>query len=779
MNRPNLKEKQFEPIPEKKAQKNNYLTEANERLKFVLKSSGIGVWEWNIQTGSFEINDCWLEIIGYTCKELKPFSYGDFKSFCHPEDLKTLEDAFENTLKNINNEFAIDIRLKHKSGEWIWVHNTGKVFKYNEDGKPLILLGILKDVSFRKVHEEQFRAIFENNATPTAIINYDTTVLLVNEAFCKMSAYSKEEAIGKKWTDYISEDEYERVKKINEESIKNISNSPSSFQLSFIKKDGSTSYGLVHLSKIKSDNKMVVSFLDITKQRIAELALQKSEMRLKKAQVVAHLGNWELDLKTNKIWLSDEAVNIYGLEQNKFKYHIDELLGLMLKKDNLPLVRSFKEIINLKYQNTEGYRIKRSNDGEIREINSIADVVYSPEGEPVKIIGIIHDVTEQRKIVRALSQSEEKYRLITENASDVIWVMDFKVKKFTYMSPAIVSLTGFSVEEAMSIDLKSKTIKPTDKKIINQLEKDYLVFKKDNKNNFFIDEVQQLCKDGKVVWIEISSKFKYSKGGNLEVIGVSRSIDERKKMEAAILQNARRLKELIATKDKFFSIISHDLRTPITSVLGMAQMMSDEKAGFSREEYLELSKYLCTSSAAILGLLENLLHWSKLQMNGIKFFPETIDVNDFFGTCDYSTIEMAKKKNIELSMSCPLGLKVPADENMLHSVLRNLVTNAIKFTRRGGKVKITASQPDENTVMFSVEDNGIGIEKDRMEKLFRIDSNVSRPGTDDEPSTGLGLILSKEFVEKHGGKIWVESKEDIGTTFYFTIPEKSGELHIN
>lgn len=885
---------------------NDCLKESTEKINFILDSTNIGLWEWNIQTGEININNRWAKIIGYEAKELMPFSLEKFYSLCNLEDLPDIEGQLKNFISGNASEFDVDFRIKHKSGHWRWVHYKGKVFKRDENGRPLILMGIQQDVTKRKSLEEKFKTIFENNATPTAIIEKDMRISLVNEAYCKMSGYSREEATSRKWTENIPKADLQKLVELNKKRIQDPSLVPGSYQLNFIIKDGSIRHGLVHVSVIHTSKKMVVSFLDITKQKEAEKALLKSEMRLKTAQMIAHIGNWELDPKTMKIWLSDESIEILGLEKNVFKYSLEYIIGLLTNPENKN-IKSPEEIEKLAQADftkfKEEFQIRRPNDGEMRILDIITDVIFSADGSPEKIIGIIHDITDQKKVLQSLQESEEihrlmfetsqegiliaqdmklvyfnpmikevsgyneeelknidfidiihpddkkfvlenylkrineefvdkryefrfirkdgstrwvtmtgaklnwngrpasfnfitdihdqkdaleklslseeKYRLITENTSDVIWVMNFDKKKLTYISPAIKPLRGLTVKEALEEDYSGNKSSISNRKLIIFLEKDVNKFIKNKTNNYFIEEIQQEFKDGHLIWVEISCRFNFNKYGELEVIGVSRNIEERKRMEAAILKNARKLKDLIATKDKFFSIISHDLRNPIVTLIGMAQMMADEKADFSKEEYLDLSKYFYSTSTATLGLLENLLQWSKLQMNGMQFFPEQIKVEEFFKSCDVSTLEMAKKKSVRLEMNCQPGITVTADENMLHSVLRNLVTNAIKFSHRGGTVKIGAERLGEK-VKFSVSDNGIGIDKERIMKLFRIDANVSRPGTENEPSTGLGLILCKDFVEKHHGDIWAESKENEGTTFFFTIPKimKSEEINI-
>jgi signal transduction histidine kinase len=168
-------------------------------------------------------------------------------------------------------------------------------------------------------------------------------------------------------------------------------------------------------------------------------------------------------------------------------------------------------------------------------------------------------------------------------------------------------------------------------------------------------------------------------------------------------------------------------------------------------------------------LLENLLEWANSQRGKISFNPIPLNLNEIFKEEFKMLDEMAGRKYIKLNSRFTDDLTIVADKNMIKTILRNLISNAIKFTNKNGKVEVTATS-DNKQVMISVSDSGIGMTKETMAKLFRIDSNLSTHGTENEKGTGLGLILCKEFVEKHGGKIWVESESGKGSIFRFTLP---------
>ena len=254
----------------------------------------------------------------------------------------------------------------------------------------------------------------------------------------------------------------------------------------------------------------------------------------------------------------------------------------------------------------------------------------------------------------------------------------------------------------------------------------------------------------------------------------ARFISEQKKVELALQQSEIRLQELIATKDKFSSIIAHDLINPFNSIIGFCDLMKekiDENDLNCIEEY---SSFIQKSSKQAMNLLLNLLEWSRIQTGSMVFTPKNIGfielINEVLELMSYS----AMQKSITITRDFSLESSIWADKAMLSTILRNLISNAIKFTNVGGSIIVSVkSRQDE--VLISIRDNGVGIKSSDCGKLFSIDESFSTVGTNNERGTGLGLILCKEFVSKHEGKIWVESEIGIGSTFFFTIPLKSSK----
>jgi len=249
------------------------------------------------------------------------------------------------------------------------------------------------------------------------------------------------------------------------------------------------------------------------------------------------------------------------------------------------------------------------------------------------------------------------------------------------------------------------------------------------------------------------------------------------KQKKEIQNFAIELETLNKTKDKFFSIIAHDLKSPFQAILGFSELLTVSYNNFDDKKRKEFIKLIYESSKNTFKLLENLFTWARSQSGEIQFFPEKLNLKEIVSDAVEENKGTANKKGIQLLNNIKDNEYIVADKNMIAVALRNLISNSIKFTGHKGEVVIESKQNEDNDFTeISISDTGVGISQKQIKDLFSINKNVSTPGTENEKGTGLGLTLCKEFIEKNKGKIWVESIQGKGSTFTFTLPKKVSKI---
>jgi PAS domain S-box-containing protein len=406
-----------------------------------------------------------------------------------------------------------------------------------------------------------------------------------------------------------------------------------------------------------------------------------------------------------------------------------------------------------------------SKDG--REI-SIADSgapIKSKDGEIIGVVLVFKDQTEERETQKKLTSSELSYRRLFESAKDGILILDAENGMIVDVNPFLVEMLGYSKEQFISkaiweIGFFHDIVSNRDK-FLELQQKEYVKY----------EDLPLETVAGQKKNVEFVSNVYFA--GNQKVIQCNiRDITDRRQAEDELKKKNEELKQVNAEKDKFFSIIAHDLRSPFNSLLGFTEILEKELPTMTQEQIQKIVVMMRKSATGLYSLLENLLEWSQLQRGFILFTPESILLLPKVLIDTALVKDSAIKKEIDLSYDIPEDLMVFADEKMVGCILRNLTGNAMKFTPHGGKVTITAKSIPSEWVEISVKDTGIGMSMEMIENLFQIEMNTSRKGTEREPSSGLGLILCKDFVEKHGGTLWVESEINRGSTFCFTLPNK-------
>jgi PAS domain S-box-containing protein len=381
----------------------------------------------------------------------------------------------------------------------------------------------------------------------------------------------------------------------------------------------------------------------------------------------------------------------------------------------------------------------------------------------------IDELKNQNEILRlqSLVLNEKEYYLnsILNNIGDPLFVKD-EQSRLIFVNDAFSNIFNLSREDIIGKTL-AEDVTPEEQEIFLRIDKQVL---NDGIEN--INEETLTIRGGKTRIISTRKTRLIDASGKKYLIGVIHDISDRKKTEVSLKKNEERLKELNSTKDKLFSIIAHDLRSPFDNIIGLTELILDNSIDY--EESKKYIKILNTNAKNTLILLDNLLNWAKSQTGQLSYKPEKLLLSNVIKEIIALNILHADNKSIAINYSPSEEIIVFADENMLRTVLRNLISNAIKFTNINGAINILTTLKG-NFAEVTISDNGIGMNENKRKLLFKIISNQTTKGTANENGSGLGLVLCKEFVQKNKGEIVVESKEGKGSTFKFTLPLKPTE----
>ncbi len=374
------------------------------------------------------------------------------------------------------------------------------------------------------------------------------------------------------------------------------------------------------------------------------------------------------------------------------------------------------------------------------------------------------DVAELKQVEQNVIRERILLRTIIESIPDAIYIKDLECRKLL-ANKTDCENNGCEKEEDI-IGKSDFDFFPPD--IARQFYKDdQMVLQGERVINR--EEILQKP-NGDKLWLLTTKIPLYNEKGDVSgIVGIGHNITDRKHAEKQIKRQNLQLRELNAQKDKFFSIIAHDLRSPFNAILGISELLVNQIGDADIGIVNEYARKIYKSSRLAMNLLTNLLEWARIKTGRIEFKPECFELGGFIEDSIQVLDGVAAQKSITIQRELPPNIQAYADKPMIGSVIRNLVSNAIKYTPRDGKIIITANK-GQSEMMVLVGDNGVGIAAGRLETLFQIDQSDSTPGTNNEKGTGLGLILCKEFIDKHRGRIWVESEEGKGSTFYFTLP---------
>ena len=614
--------------------------------------------------------------------------------------------------------------------------------------------------------EELWHTIVRTSPDGIAITNLDGLLVQASDRMVAMLGFdSLKDFLGKNIYDFIEPSYLSKARSRREVSLRGGKLDPSTFV--FVRNDGSRFYAESNLAVIndkygKARNLFFVE-RDITERMKAENKMFESEQSYFNLFNSVSEAIYIQDKDGVFIDVNQGVINMYGYTRDELIGKTPEFLSAPEKNDLPEIVGLIEEIAKTgKQGHFEFWGMRKS--GEIFPKDVIANK-GKYFGKDV-IITTARDITASKLAEEALKSSESSLRELFDANLDSLSVCLFNTDgtplNFINFNEKAASFLGYTTVELRELSPDKVEIKVSE----DQMKWRIAELQKNGNVNF---ETKLAHKNGHFIDAEVKvALIRYK--NQPAVLNISRDITERKKAEAKILQNEALLRELNATKDKFFSIIAHDLKSPFNAIIGFSNLLSEQMKERDYDGIEEYADIIQNSSIRAMSLLSNLLEWARSQTGKMDFQPENFELVSLIKEVIGISNDMAQQKSITIVQELPHDLNVYADKSMIATILRNLVSNAVKFTNLGGTIVISSEQASNGPVI-AVADNGIGIASQALEKLFRIDQNISTKGTQNELGTGLGLILCKEFIEKHNGRIWAESEFGNGSKFCFTIPK--------
>lgn len=500
----------------------------------------------------------------------------------------------------------------------------------------------------------------------------------------------------------------------------------------------------------ESERRLLLILSDITEQARMEEALQERERFLTSILETTQDGFWVIGADGRLTDVNDAYCRMSG-------YSKEELEGLCIAdldalEDSATTDARLARIVE---NGSELFETKhRRKDGSLFDVEVSASHLDLHGG---MLVCFCRDISGRKAAELACRENEMRYRLLSDLTMEGIVI--HKKGIAVDLNAALSRLLGYEPQEILGKNVLEMLVHEPDRDTVRKnIGKEYA-------RPYVVRFVK---KNGEVFFVELEAR-NFEINGEIMRVASVRDITERIKSEEEIRRVNAELRNALAEKDRFFSIIAHDLKSPISGFLSLTKILVEDFEELSLEEVDTSLNALYKSSTRVFALLENLLEWAKVQQGMLTCSRSPFRLKDIIKLNIDFIHSVADQKQITLRDDTPDDLIADIDPPMISTVLRNLFSNALKFSNRGGHVLITAFQSGD-MITVAVRDDGVGMDQNTLSMLFSLDSKVTRPGTEGETSTGLGLFLCQEFVEKHGGRIWAQSAPGQGTTFRFTLP---------
>lgn len=732
---------------------------------------------WTMEFISEEI----ATLSGYPPSDFINNKVRTFTSIIHPDDQEKVTLSVLESVKT-QSYYSIVYRIIHANGGIHWVSERGRAH-CDETGQVQWLDGVISDITRQKSTEEalveserKYRSIFNTMTDVYLRIDFEGYIQIVTPSIKDVFGYEPGEVIGKPINSvYKNPKDREMLRKviISEGSVRE-------FEIEMKAKNGEIKTLSINASLIKDDNGEPIGIegvaRDITLRKIAEQSLQERTRELNtifdnapvmlllvdnkgKVLNINRAGTRFTDRNSTTIMnnLGNEVLKCINAYQKKQTCEKKENCASCTINNTLR--KTFETKSDQKQ--VEGSLMVKSN-GNYAERHFLISTSFIGTDNKQRALISLDDITE----IKVTQEEIKKLSKAVDQSMATIVITD-REGNITYANPQFEKSSGYSIAEVLGKNpriLKSK----------NTSEADYkTLWQNITSGKTWQGEFLNVKKNGTEYWERaIVSPISNDNGEIISFIAIKEDITERKRIQEELINSEKNLRQINNERSKFISILAHDLRGLVGSYHAYSDLLYSQFDSFESEDLKEQIQNLSTSSGESLKLLDNLLEWGKASQGNITKQIKEIHMEDEAAILMKMLSEIASNKGVRLINTSEEDIIINSDPNLLQTILRNLVYNAIKFTPEGGEISLNYKSLNNREIEISVRDTGIGVDKATQKKLFKAGEKVVRSGTNNETGSGLGLLICEEMVKQLGGKIQIESTVGKGSRFYFKLPKQ-------
>ncbi len=803
------------------------LQESEDKFRGLFESANVGIALADAEGKQIDANNEFLKMLDYPLEE---FLHKNFVDLSHPDDLENEIALIEKIRNQEMDHYRIEKRLRRKNGSYFW-GDTSLTARRDKDGNVLMYIAMVVDITEKREaaltilnQNEEFEALNEeltqSNAELNATLkreaeaneryqmaveatsdgifdwNLETNEIYYSPTWKAMLGYCDEELPNdfSIWENLTEPEDVQRSWKMQNELI-NRQRDRFVMEFKMKHKDGHwvdiLSRASAHFNRDGKAVRIVGSHTDITERKRMEEALKINEQRFKKAQEIGNVGNWEYNVKSEEFWASDQAKRIYGFPIDADSFTTEEVESCIPERE-----RVHQALVDL-IQNDKPYDLEfdiiASDTGTRKTITSIAELEKDSDGKPLKITGVIQEITRRRKTENRLKESQSRLAIAIEGANIGTWEWELKSGK-VFTNDFWIKKLGYEPENLPNkIDWWRAQVHPDDQKSSGELMKQHL----EGKTDIYDAVVRVKTKAEDWIWVQDKAKVVEwdDDAKPLKVSGVhidisknvlhERKIEEQNEeyevLNEELMQTnedlvfaKERAEEANRLKTEFLHNMSHEIRTPMNGIMGFSGLLNEPDMTDEKRKYF--TRIIQNSSKQLLRIIDDILEISTLETKQEKILESEFYLNDLIMELFAVFNLKAKEQNIPIHLNKSLKDEqslIISDKTRLIKILDNLLENALKYTHEGF-IEFGYSIEGENLILY-VKDTGIGIAPQNHQLIFERFSREDKNLASQTGGLGLGLSIARENAQLLGGDIYLKSDKGQGSIFFLRIPYRQAE----